>query len=66
MVLKSGEKLLGSNIATQVPQVEQGFIRISDRPGIGVDLVEDAEKIRPPVKRPVSMRHNLDGSPLDQ
>lgn len=66
MVLKSGERLLGSNIATYVPQVENGFIAISDRPGIGVDLVENAEAIRPPVKRPVSMRHNLDGSPLDQ
>jgi galactonate dehydratase len=66
MILKSGERLLGSNIATYVPQVENGFIAISDRPGIGVDLVEDAEELRPPVKRPVSMRHNLDGSPLDQ
>jgi len=66
MVLRTGEQLLGLDVARHAPQVKDGFIEIGDRPGIGVELAEDAERIRPPVMRKVSMRHNLDGSPLDQ
>lgn len=66
LTLKSGESLLGSNLVLSHPSPEGGFIASPDAVGIGVRLKSDAEIIRPPLTRKVSMRSNSDGSPLDQ
>lgn len=66
LVLESGSQLLGSELVTGHPTPQAGFLTVPDAPGIGVELREDAEGLRPALYRPVSMRHNEDGSPLDQ
>lgn len=66
LVLKSGEKLLGSELVKSHPVPQAGFITVPDAPGIGVELLDDVEQQRKPFHRPVSMRHTTDGAPLDQ
>ncbi|MBI2586479.1 MAG: galactokinase, partial [Rhodospirillales bacterium] len=48
------------------PVVKDGFVAIPTRPGIGIELVPDAEKIRPPLVKPVKMRPHRDGFIVDQ
>ena len=57
---------LGSDIVDDVPVPSDGFVDIPDRPGIGIDLVDDPASIRPPLSKPVIMRPHKDGSPVDQ
>ncbi len=64
--LVSGITLLGQDIVDWQPQISQGHIDISDRPGIGVALLDDAKQRRSVVTKPVAMRANFDGSPIDQ
>jgi galactonate dehydratase len=66
LVLKSGHKLLGSDLVKGHPVPEAGFIAVPDAPGIGVELHDDVEARREPLYRPVSMRRTIDGAPLDQ
>jgi galactonate dehydratase len=66
LVLKSGQKLLGSDLVKSHPVPQAGFIAVPDAPGIGVELVDDVEFQRAPLYRPVSMRRTIDGAPLDQ
>lgn len=66
LTMQSGARLLGADLVKSHPVVENGFIRVSDAPGIGVELRDDVEQLRPPLKRKVSMRHYKDGSPMDQ
>ncbi|WP_028606087.1 mandelate racemase/muconate lactonizing enzyme family protein [Ottowia thiooxydans] len=66
LVLKSGKTLLGADLVDHYPVPESGFITVSDRPGIGIELRENAQSSRPPIFRPVSMRMSADGAPLDQ
>jgi galactonate dehydratase len=46
--------------------VRDGFVVIPDAPGIGVELVPDAEKLFPFRRRPVMTRLHRDGSVVDQ
>lgn len=62
----SSEKHLGHDIVDVVPEPVDGFVKIPDRPGIGVDLVADPVAVRPAHSKPVSMRMHRDGSPVDQ
>ena len=57
---------LGSNIVDHVPAVKQGFVDIPSGPGLGVNLLENAESIRPPLVQPIKMRPHLDGFVVDQ
>lgn len=66
LVLKSGQKLLGADLVKSYPVPQAGFITVPDAPGIGVELRDDVEQLRPPLYRPVSMRRTVDGAPLDQ
>ncbi|HTJ98370.1 MAG TPA: mandelate racemase/muconate lactonizing enzyme family protein [Bordetella sp.] len=66
LTMQSGARLLGADLVKSHPLVENGFIRVSDAPGIGVELHDDVEQLRAPLKRKVSMRHYKDGSPMDQ
>jgi galactonate dehydratase len=57
---------LGSNIVDQVPLPKNGFVDIPTGPGLGMTLVPDAQKIRPPLSKPISMRPHFDGFVVDQ
>jgi len=58
--------LRGHELVTRVPPLVDGFVAIPDGPGIGVELVPDAQERFPPRSRRVSMRPHLDGSVVDQ
>ena len=62
----SGERLLGADLFKNVPEVVDGFIEIPTTPGIGVKLVDEPEKVRPPVTRVLGMRPHRDGFIVDQ
>ena len=47
-------------------QLEDGHLVIPDTPGIGIELVDDAQERYPPTPREVSTRLNADGSVVDQ
>jgi galactonate dehydratase len=63
--LDGGTALLGNDLATGLSGQEGGFIRIPEAPGIGVELVPDAEKRFPYRPRPIRMRPHVDGSVVD-
>jgi galactonate dehydratase len=65
-VFTSSTKHLGYDIVDYVPQVENGFVDIPTGLGIGINLLNDAEKIRPPFSQPISMRAHYDGFVVDQ
>jgi galactonate dehydratase len=58
--------LPGGNIVNGLNTPEHGFIAISERPGLGIDLVDDVETRMPAVTRPIKMRPHLDGFVVDQ
>jgi galactonate dehydratase len=55
-----------SGIVKGALKCENGFLIISDKPGIGVELVEGAQEKYPPRPREVETRLHLDGSVVDQ
>jgi galactonate dehydratase len=57
---KKGEMIRG------VLQLENGFLRVPDVPGIGVELVEGAAERYPFQPRKLKTRLNVDGSVMDQ
>ncbi|MEY3671744.1 MAG: Galactonate dehydratase [Pseudomonadota bacterium] len=57
---------LGSNIVDKVPLPKDGFVDIPNGPGLGMNLLPDAQKIRPPLLKPISMRPHFDGFIVDQ
>ncbi|GAB7547444.1 mandelate racemase/muconate lactonizing enzyme family protein [Cupriavidus sp. CuC1] len=65
-IFESRPEHLGTNIVDQVPLPLNGFVDIPTGPGLGMNLVPDAQKIRPPLSRPISMRPHLDGFVVDQ
>ena len=65
-VFQSTPKLLGHNVVEGELRVEKGFLLRQERPGLGVSVRDDAEEIRPPISRKVSMRGHLDGGLVDQ
>ncbi len=65
-VMESKPMHLGHDVVDECPKVVDGFVAIPTRPGIGIELVPDAEKIRPPLVKPVKMRPHRDGFIVDQ
>lgn len=63
--LDGGTEALGNDLATGLADHEGGFMRIPDAPGIGVELVPDAERRFPYRPRPIRMRPHVDGSVVD-
>lgn len=55
-----------SDMVTWVPTVDNGFVNITETPGIGVDLVEDVEIKYPYKRRDINTRLSVDGSIVDQ
>ena len=55
-----------SEIVNKPLVLEEGFLVIPDAPGIGIEIVDGAEKEFPPVKREVNTRLHRDGSVIDQ
>ena len=55
-----------SEIVKGVLQCKDGFITIPDRPGIGVELTDDAAEKYPFKGRPQNTRLHVDGSVVDQ
>jgi galactonate dehydratase len=64
--LDGNADLLGNDLAAGLAEQEGGFIRIPEGPGLGVELVPDAERRFPPRPRPIRMRPHADGSVVDQ
>ena len=56
----------GSNIVDKVPLPLNGFVDIPNGPGLGMNLLADAQRIRPPLSKPITMRPHFDGSMVDQ
>jgi galactonate dehydratase len=48
------------------PRPDNGFVDIPAGPGLGMNLPADAQKIRPPLSKPISMRPHFDGFIVDQ
>jgi len=65
-VFESRPEHLGSNIVDRVPLLRDGFVDIPTGPGLGMNLLPDAQRIRPPMARPISMRPHFDGFVVDQ
>jgi galactonate dehydratase len=63
--IDGGSNLLGNDIATGLPDQVDGFLAISDAPGIGLELVDDIERRFPEKPRPIRMRPHVDGSVVD-
>lgn len=65
-VFTTSSSHLGSNIVDYVPKPVDGFVDIPTRPGLGINLLEDAQSIRAPLVQPVKMRRHIDGFVIDQ
>lgn len=65
-IFESRPEHLGSNVVDEVPRPENGFVQIPTRPGLGMALLPDAQRIRPPLSKPISMRPHYDGFVVDQ
>ena len=63
--IDGGKELLGNDLATGLDEQVGGFIKIPTAPGIGVELVPDAERRFPYKPRPIRMRPHEDGSVVD-
>ena len=60
-VFESTSEHLGSNIVDHCPIVVDGFVDIPSGPGLGVNLLGNAQTIRPPLEQPIKMRPHKDG-----
>jgi galactonate dehydratase len=65
-IFESRPEHLGSNIVDKVPLPLNGFVDIPTGPGLGMALLPDAQRIRPPLSKPISMRPHFDGFVVDQ
>ncbi|KAF6814757.1 mandelate racemase muconate lactonizing protein [Colletotrichum musicola] len=65
-VFESTTQHLGSDIVNHVPVPKDGFVDIPSGPGLGVNLVANAQEIRPPLVQPIKMRPHFDGFIVDQ
>ncbi|EXJ82796.1 galactonate dehydratase [Capronia epimyces CBS 606.96] len=59
-------KHLGSDLVDHVPVPKDGFVDIPTGPGLGVNLLDNAQSIRPPLVLPITMRPHYDGFVVDQ
>ena len=50
----------------QLFEIENGYIKIPDGPGLGIDLIDDIDKIYPFTGRYGSFVRHEDGSILDR
>ena len=55
-----------SDLVDWVPSAENGYVTHNDRPGIGIDLMDNIEELYPYSRREINTRQNIDGSVVDQ
>ena len=55
-----------SEIVNRPLELDKGFLKIPEEPGIGIEIVDGAAEKFPAVARPVNTRLHLDGSVFDQ
>jgi galactonate dehydratase len=65
-VFQSTLKHLGHNIVDYCPEVVDGFVDIPSGNGLGVNLLHNAQDIRPPLVQTITMRPHRDGFIVDQ
>lgn len=65
-VFESKTEHLGSDVVDYVPVPVEGFVDIPPGPGLGMNLVENAQEVRPPLVQPIKMRPHRDGFIVDQ
>ncbi len=61
-----GGEAAKSGMVQSALTLEQGFIVVPEAPGLGVEVVEDAEQRFPYRPRAVRTRLHVDGSVVDQ
>ncbi|MFR1479640.1 MAG: hypothetical protein ACLSB9_30095 [Hydrogeniiclostridium mannosilyticum] len=49
----------------EMPVCEQGFLLVPDKPGLGIELIDDAEARFPFERRKVVTRLSSDGAVMD-
>jgi galactonate dehydratase len=65
--LESGQAdEVGSQVLKEPLQIKEGYLIVPDRPGIGVDLLDDVAERFPYVPKEVRTRLHADGSVVDQ
>ena len=57
----TGEKFPLNEIVTDTIKCDRGYLIVPDAPGLGIDLVDDAEKKFPYDQYPIRMRTGVDG-----
>lgn len=69
----TADNLMGNNVSlrqvdmvTEIPEFRDGYLMVPDKPGLGIDLINDVEEKFPFRPHAVSARLNLDGSVCDQ
>jgi len=58
--------LRGAHVVPGLPDHEDGFIRIPNGPGLGIELPPDAEKRFPKKSMAIAMRPHVDGSVVEE
>jgi galactonate dehydratase len=56
----------GPKIVVEPLRLEEGYLLVPDKPGIGVELADDIEHRYPPREQSVQARLGVDGSVVDQ
>ncbi len=62
----SGVKLRQSDMVDEIAEFKDGYLIVPDKPGIGINLIEDLEEKFPFRPHVVCTRLNIDGSICDQ
>lgn len=65
-LLNTGVKLRQVDMFTEIPAFKDGFLEVPEKPGIGIDLIEDVDKKFPFRPHEVAARLKFDGSICDQ
>lgn len=65
-LMGTGVPLRQVDMVTEIPECNGGYISVPDKPGIGIDLVENVDKKFPFRPHTIDTRLNLDGSVCDQ
>ena len=55
-----------SDLVDWVPVAENGYVKLNNRAGLGIDLVDNVEELYPYSRRDINTRLNVDGSVVDQ
>jgi len=55
-----------SDLVDWTPMAEEGFVYHNEKPGLGIDLKENIDKLYPYSRREIFTRQNIDGSVVDQ